>query len=308
MIPSTAKRPSHVGLRLGGPASATRPHLGPFIGREELLARIRRTLEDGARLVTLLGPPGIGKTRVAQRVLELEKPRAGGAWFCDLREARSALGLAHAAASLWPALEPAHATDEDALALVSEHFAAAGPMLLVLDNFEQLVGEDAPAAVRRWCLAAPELTVIVTSRERLGVEGEVVIELSPLDCPREGALPAEVLACEAVLLVVVVRELVVRGGAGLFLRSSCTTNSAAAISTTSSATASTRDDGPPERRPRSRSRSRSRSRECSAGRSRLRRPSPREGSTGASSSSEGSWYWRLNSSTSIRPSSPSMSA
>jgi len=181
--------------------SVRRSHLGPFIGREQLLEDIVRTLDGGARLVTLLGPPGIGKTRIAQRLLELHGAKRGGGWFCDLREARDTLGLAHAAASLWPALEAARLADEDVDALVSEQFAAAGPMLLVLDNFEQLVGGAAPETVRRWCQVAPGLTVIATSRERLAVEGEVVIELAPLVCPGENDAPADVLACEAVRLL-----------------------------------------------------------------------------------------------------------
>ena len=69
----------------------------------------------------------------------------------------------------------------------------------MLDNFEQLVA--AAHVVRGWCQRAPELRVVVTSRERLAVEGEVVLELPPLSCPQEGDGEAEVLEGEAVLMV-----------------------------------------------------------------------------------------------------------
>ena len=73
-----------------------------------------------------------------------------------------------------------------------------GKTLLVLDNFEQLV--SAAPVVRAWCQAAPTLQIVVTSRERLGVEGETVLELEPLGCPREGDPPPVVEASEAVRL------------------------------------------------------------------------------------------------------------
>jgi predicted ATPase len=72
----------------------------------------------------------------------------------------------------------------------------------VLDNFEQLVATSAEL-VRGWCSAAPELVILVTSRERLGIDGEVVIELEPLLCPPTGAPLEKVLASEAVQLLAV---------------------------------------------------------------------------------------------------------
>jgi tetratricopeptide (TPR) repeat protein len=70
--------------------------------------------------------------------------------------------------------------------------------VLVLDNFEQIT--HAARAVSSWCGAAPELCVLVTSRERLAIAGEEVIELGPLGCPNESAGATDVLESEAVRL------------------------------------------------------------------------------------------------------------
>jgi predicted ATPase len=168
--------------------------LAPIVGREDELARLSSAIDAGARLVTILGPPGIGKTRLGQELLARASrayERAGGAWFCDLSEVRDEDGLVHALASVWPWIDPAR---------IAEHLASSGKTLLVLDNFEQLV--PAGRVVRGWCEGAPELRVVVTSRARLAVEGESVVELQPLACPRDGDDAAAILATDAVRLLV----------------------------------------------------------------------------------------------------------
>ena len=117
----------------------------------------------------------------------------------NLSEVKDELGLAHAVMELGSAMDAAHVADEDVNRLVAEELAKAGPTLLVLDNFEQLV--CTARVVREWCQVAPELSVLVTSRERLAVEGEVVVEVEPLACPRPGDSDADVLGCEAVRLL-----------------------------------------------------------------------------------------------------------
>jgi predicted ATPase len=200
-LPESAetKRPSAV-VRARARKTNLRAPLGAFVGRDADLGRVLSAIEAGARLVTVTGPPGIGKTRLAQRCLELASSsfeREGGAWFCDLSAASDARALAHAVARVLPSLEGAAGDDDEAD--VGDALAAAGPTLLVLDNFEQLVAHA--GVVASWCEAAPELTVLVTSRERLAQGGEVVVELGPLACPREDAPPEEVLACDAVKLL-----------------------------------------------------------------------------------------------------------
>ncbi len=148
------------------------------MGRTEVLERVEREIDEGARILTLTGPPGIGKTRAALACIERLGPRfQGGAWFCDLSRVTDEEGLAFAVLSLLR-FDGSRAADEDALARVGESLATCGPVLLVLDNFEQLA--FAARAVARWCEEAPELVAIVTSRERLAVSGEVTIELRPL--------------------------------------------------------------------------------------------------------------------------------
>ncbi len=162
--------------------------MGAFIGREEELSRVRARIDGGARIVTILGPGGMGKTRLAEACLELFAPRyegGGGAWFCDLTQAKDDLGLVFAVASLWrEKTHSVHLAANDVDAQLRATLAELGPTLLVLDNFEQIAA-SAPL-VFAWCRSAPDLTVIVTSRERLGVAGEEVLELGPLGCPEEG--------------------------------------------------------------------------------------------------------------------------
>ncbi len=162
--------------------------MGSFIGRGEELAQVRSRIEGGARVVTILGPGGMGKTRLAEACLDELAARyeaAGGAWFCDLTQAKDDLGLVFAVASLWrERTHSLHLAANDVDAQLRAALAELGPTLLVLDNFEQ-IASSAPL-VAAWCRSAPELTVIVTSRERLGVPGEEVLELGPLGCPEDG--------------------------------------------------------------------------------------------------------------------------
>lgn len=165
-----------------------------FVGREDTLAELHALVESGTRIITLTGPPGMGKTRVAQRFASLQ---TGTHWWCDLTSARSAddvVGMV--AASLGT---PVPAAVEDAAAFVGGVLANAGNALLVLDNVEQ-VAEVAGSLLGAWSQAAGNICFLVTSRERLQLPSEHVVSLPPLQLPDGRADGAG--TCDAVALFV----------------------------------------------------------------------------------------------------------
>jgi len=147
-----------------------------FVGRGADLQQIARLFDDGARLVTLLGQGGTGKTRLAVRYGHAwvgDWP--GGVWFCDLSEASTLDGIHYAVGSALGARLGAG----DAAAQIAEAIAGRGRCLVMLDNFEQ-VAQYAGATIGRWLDGAPEAAFMITSRERLNVAGEVVQPVEPL--------------------------------------------------------------------------------------------------------------------------------
>ena len=148
-----------------------------FIGREAELGRLAGRLDAGARLLTVLGPGGTGKTRLVRRyALAWLGEWPGGVYFCDLSEARSLEGI-HVAVAL--ALGVPLGRD-DAGTQLGHAIAARGRCLVILDNFEQ-VQPHAEATVGRWLDRAAEARFVVTSRERLHVAGEEIAALEPMD-------------------------------------------------------------------------------------------------------------------------------
>ncbi len=165
-------------------ALARRTNLGPdsasFVGRAEDLAAVGRAFAEGARLVTLLGPGGTGKTRLARRHAASRLADLlphGGVWFVDASGATTAQGVLHVVAITLDV--PVQGTGDGAAEQLAHALADRGPMLLVLDNLEQVIGPALPL-LRRWLATAPALQLLVTSRERLRLPAEVAIELGPL--------------------------------------------------------------------------------------------------------------------------------
>lgn len=146
-----------------------------FFGRDADLGRLAAWHAGGAPLATLIGPGGIGKTRLARRFCRAHEP-SGDVLFCDLTEARDADGVVVAVAR---ALDVPVLSGPATRAQIGVALAARGAPLCVLDNFEQLVAV-ARGTVAAWLDEAPDARFLVTSREPLGIEGEVRVEIGPL--------------------------------------------------------------------------------------------------------------------------------
>lgn len=161
-----------------------------FIGRSSDLARVVGLWSRGERLVTLWGPGGMGKTRLAQECAA-RWPHAW--WFCDLSRAADLDALCSVVARSLR-VPPARRRAVDQIGRALEH---QGPCLLVLDNFEQLVDECAPVLLD-WLRQAPGLSLLLTSRQRLRLPGEVSHELLPLGLPGEAGERDEAALSDAV--------------------------------------------------------------------------------------------------------------
>jgi predicted ATPase/tetratricopeptide (TPR) repeat protein len=154
-----------------------------FVGREAELARLAGLLDEGAILVTLVGPAGIGKSTLARKLARVHEARTGdGVALCDLAEAH---GVQEVAAALAFALDvqPPHASDErQAIAHVGRTLAGRGAILVVLDCCEHLL-----AALREsldaWLELAPEAQFVTTSRQPLGLSFERLVDVGPLVTP-----------------------------------------------------------------------------------------------------------------------------
>jgi predicted ATPase/DNA-binding CsgD family transcriptional regulator len=152
--------------------------LTTFVGRERELAATGDLLQ-GARLVTLTGVGGTGKTRLAiELAARLEGTFRDGARFVGLAPISDQSLIAPAIAQTVGLIESGHRSAEEA---VSE-FLRDAEMLLLLDNCEHLV--DACATlVERVLKSVPDIKVLATSREPLEVPGEVAVPVPPLSLP-----------------------------------------------------------------------------------------------------------------------------
>ncbi|MEO7715579.1 MAG: BTAD domain-containing putative transcriptional regulator [Capsulimonas sp.] len=153
-----------------------------FFGRELEIAQVQGLIETGgARLVTLAGMGGAGKTRLAIETAARLRPHFQDAVFfaplADLSDARLIPGVLTDLLMLPPSGDAAP-LERVAAAL------AAQPSLLVLDNLEHLIDEATPI-VRSLLERAPSLTILITSRQRLNLNGEREIDIPPLDAPTE---------------------------------------------------------------------------------------------------------------------------
>jgi len=178
---------------LGAPTSLPAPAT-PLVGREASLDRLLGILTDPqVRLVTLTGPGGVGKTRLAiAAAAALDHAFPHGIYFV-------ALAAVQDPDVMWKTIASDLGADGDDALAVTTHLRDRR-LLLVLDNLEQLPG--AAAVIAELLAAAPHLAVLATSRRPLHLPGEHEVPVPPLPVPATAAGAGDVAATAAVRLFV----------------------------------------------------------------------------------------------------------
>ena len=167
--------------------------LTSFVGREKDIAALRLMLTDH-RLVTLVGPGGCGKTRLALELIRgADRSEESTVWLVDMSSTTNAALVAQVVAEGVGASGPGSPTD----ALVRRLEKAHG--LLLLDNCEH-VAQAIAEVVARIAGQCPGINVLVTSRESIRVAGETTWRVEPLPVPPTSASLSEVTGFEAVQL------------------------------------------------------------------------------------------------------------
>jgi predicted ATPase/DNA-binding CsgD family transcriptional regulator len=171
--------------------------LTSFVGREAEVVAASRLL-DTSRLVTLVGSGGIGKTRLALRMVgDLVDSYADGIWLVELAPLTDPLLLPWAVAA---ALGVHEQPGRPMQASLADH-VEAWHALLLLDNCEHVV-QAAAELCDGLLRACPWLRVLATSRQALGVDGEAVFPVAPLSLPQPEMTPEQVPRTEAIRLFV----------------------------------------------------------------------------------------------------------
>jgi hypothetical protein len=167
--------------------------LTSFIGRSAQLGDIHRLLAEH-RLVTLTGPGGAGKTRLALEAASRLDRFADGVWLVRLAGLGDATRVARAIADALGVADDAGPAKDRLGRYLRER-----ELLVLLDNCEHVV--DACATLVEYLLVScPRLRLLATSREPLAVPGEMQLAVPPLDVPPPGASATEILHYEAVRL------------------------------------------------------------------------------------------------------------
>jgi predicted ATPase/DNA-binding SARP family transcriptional activator len=181
--------------------------LTSFIGREDELKLLSELL-SGSRLVTLVGPGGAGKTRLATEAATRHPVHERGrVWFVPLAGVRDPGDVAGAVLAALELRELRRVDDSralrqppDTLERVVETLRA-GESVLVLDNCEHVV-EAAAQLAHELLTKVPRLRILATSREPLAIDGEALCPLGPLAVPGESASVAEAIELDAIRLFV----------------------------------------------------------------------------------------------------------
>ncbi len=150
-------------------------HLPTFTGRDDILGAVLQDLRQ-RRLITIVGPAGMGKTRLAQQVAaEVLPHHSAGVWFVDLS---AALGVEDVVSAVASATDVTMRSSENWSDAFAGEFASRH-LVVVLDNCEQVV-DDVAEVVARLLHVTTNCRVLATSRQPLGVPGEIVHRLTGL--------------------------------------------------------------------------------------------------------------------------------
>jgi predicted ATPase/DNA-binding CsgD family transcriptional regulator/DNA-binding XRE family transcriptional regulator len=179
----------------GGQADQLPVARSSFVGRERELAELARLIGQ-SRLVTLIGPGGAGKTRLAAEVLSRSRASADIV-FVPLEQVRDPRTLVTALASRLRVHDQQGTPLTESLRVA----LAASPRLLLLDGAERIADQVAELA-GDLLASVPELRVVVTSRVVLGIPGEVCWTVPPLACPSVAAGASDIAASDAVQLFI----------------------------------------------------------------------------------------------------------
>ncbi|MER6946832.1 BTAD domain-containing putative transcriptional regulator [Nonomuraea sp. NPDC000554] len=198
----TALLRGELGERAENRRTNLRAELTSFVGKDDDISAVA-VLAIGHRLVTLTGAGGSGKTRLATetaRTMLTELP--DGAWLVELASVRAGGDLAQAVLTAIGLRDQALLGDARGGEPMDRLIAAVREraILLILDNCEHVI-EEAAAFADRLLGECRRLRILATSREPLGITGEVLWQVEPLALPAKGADPAEVASSPAVRLL-----------------------------------------------------------------------------------------------------------
>ncbi|MYS84312.1 BTAD domain-containing putative transcriptional regulator [Embleya scabrispora] len=181
--------------------------LTTFVGREDEVVRVDRLLAE-SRLVTVVGPGGAGKTRLSTeagaRIAARGRGVDGGVWFVELAPVLDPLDVPQAVLTALGRREVGlldthvHGSGRDVVERIVE-LLAGRPSVLILDNCEHLIAAAA-AIAGRLLARTPTLRILTTSREPLGIDGEMLCPLGPLALPPVDVDAAEGMAYASVRL------------------------------------------------------------------------------------------------------------
>ncbi|WP_329565600.1 BTAD domain-containing putative transcriptional regulator [Kitasatospora sp. NBC_01266] len=196
--PTAPEQPTGPTTAAHRPPTNLRTGLASFVGRDEDLDQVARLVGEH-RLTMLTGPGGAGKTRLSiEAAHRLVERFPDGVWLVELAPVTDAAGLPPAVLAALGLREAGQAGVEPVERLVAA--LRTRRLLLVLDNCEHLI-EAAAALVDRLLGEGPQVRVLATSREPLGLTGEALWPVRPLALPPQDAPPAEALASPAVRLL-----------------------------------------------------------------------------------------------------------